>query len=80
MITRLLLTAALAMSAAIAVALPTKEQQAVAGVADPENMSYNTISPDGTCGGTTGYTCNHSVFGDCCSTSGHWYVDCKSSH
>ncbi|KAF2742347.1 carbohydrate-binding module family 18 protein [Sporormia fimetaria CBS 119925] len=27
-------------------------------------------SPDGTCGGTKGYTCSGSGFGDCCSSSG----------
>ncbi|KAJ5650265.1 uncharacterized protein N7484_003988 [Penicillium longicatenatum] len=32
------------------------------------------ISPDGTCGGTTGYTCEQSGFGDCCSIYGDWYV------
>ncbi|CAG8417427.1 unnamed protein product, partial [Penicillium salamii] len=33
------------------------------------------ISPDGTCGGTTGYTCEQSGFGDCCSI----YGDCGST-
>ncbi|GLA29971.1 hypothetical protein M752DRAFT_334546 [Aspergillus phoenicis ATCC 13157] len=33
------------------------------------------ISPDGTCGGTTGYTCEQSAFGDCCSIWG----DCGST-
>ncbi|XRM44386.1 hypothetical protein ABZX51_007528 [Aspergillus tubingensis] len=33
------------------------------------------ISPDGTCGGTTGYTCEQSSFGDCCSIWG----DCGST-
>ncbi|KAL2754360.1 carbohydrate-binding module family 18 protein [Sodiomyces alcalophilus JCM 7366] len=28
------------------------------------------VSPDGTCGGTTGYTCIGSSFGDCCSSRG----------
>lgn len=32
------------------------------------------LSPDGTCGGTTGYTCEQSGFGDCCSIYGDWYV------
>ena len=30
------------------------------------------ISPDGTCGGNTGYTCASSAFGDCCSIYGYW--------
>lgn len=33
------------------------------------------ISPDGTCGGTTGFTCKGSVYGDCCSQ----YHFCGSS-
>ncbi|KAF3003978.1 hypothetical protein E8E14_006528 [Neopestalotiopsis sp. 37M] len=31
----------------------------------------STVSPDGSCGGTTGYTCLGSEFGDCCSTYGY---------
>ncbi|KAJ5672189.1 hypothetical protein N7507_001316 [Penicillium longicatenatum] len=34
------------------------------------------ISPDGTCGGTTEYTCEQSGFGDCCSI----YGDCDSTN
>ncbi|KAJ5653045.1 hypothetical protein N7490_000048 [Penicillium lividum] len=33
------------------------------------------LSPDGICGGTTGYTCEQSGFGDCCSI----YGDCGST-
>lgn len=32
------------------------------------------ISPDQTCGGSTGYTCEGSTFGNCCSFYGFWYV------
>lgn len=32
------------------------------------------ISPDQTCGGSTGYTCQGSAFGNCCSFYGYWYV------
>ncbi|OAL44265.1 hypothetical protein IQ07DRAFT_463352, partial [Pyrenochaeta sp. DS3sAY3a] len=28
------------------------------------------LSPDGTCGGTTGYSCPGSGFGNCCSSYG----------
>lgn len=31
-----------------------------------------TISPDQTCGGSTGYTCKGSSFGNCCSYYGYW--------
>lgn len=30
------------------------------------------VSPDQTCGGTTGYTCLNSAFGNCCSYYGFW--------
>jgi peptidoglycan/xylan/chitin deacetylase (PgdA/CDA1 family) len=30
------------------------------------------ISPNQRCGGTTGYTCMNSRFGDCCSWYGYW--------
>lgn len=32
-----------------------------------------TISPDATCGGAQGYTCQASAFGNCCSVNGWWY-------
>ncbi|KAH7061724.1 keratin-associated protein 5-4 [Paraphoma chrysanthemicola] len=42
-------------------------------------------SPDGTCGGTNGYTCADSTFGSCCSssgfcgsTTGHCQAGCQS--
>ncbi|PVI03007.1 carbohydrate-binding module family 18 protein [Periconia macrospinosa] len=45
----------------------------------------SNISPDGTCGGTNGYTCSDSTFGNCCSssgfcgtTSGHCQAGCQS--
>lgn len=73
-----LFAAALAASSAFAAALPAKPaQQAVAAVAPIEKASslfYKTISPDGSCGGKTGYTCEGSSFGDCCGASGFWYV------
>jgi hypothetical protein len=31
----------------------------------------SNVSPDGTCGGTTGYTCAGSQFGSCCSKYGY---------
>lgn len=36
------------------------------------SVSYDTISPDGSCGGETGYTCEDSAFGNCCSIYGYW--------
>jgi peptidoglycan/xylan/chitin deacetylase (PgdA/CDA1 family) len=33
-----------------------------------------TISPNQRCGGNTGYTCQGSSFGSCCSWYGYWYV------
>ncbi|KAF2123712.1 carbohydrate-binding module family 18 protein [Dothidotthia symphoricarpi CBS 119687] len=35
------------------------------------NCTANNISPDGTCGGTNGYLCTGSTFGNCCSSSGY---------
>ena len=36
------------------------------------------VSPDGTCGGTKGYVCKGSEFGDCCSSAG--YCGSTSAH
>ncbi|EKG17011.1 Chitin-binding type 1, partial [Macrophomina phaseolina MS6] len=36
-----------------------------------------TVSPDGSCGGSTGYTCQGSTFGSCCSQYG-WCGDSTS--
>ncbi|OLN88290.1 Lectin-B [Colletotrichum chlorophyti] len=35
------------------------------------NLGSSKISPDGTCGGTTGYTCTGSTHGNCCSRWGY---------
>jgi peptidoglycan/xylan/chitin deacetylase (PgdA/CDA1 family) len=50
----------------------------------PTNVSVTTntatatgglvISPNQQCGGNTGYTCQGSAFGSCCSWYGYWYV------
>ncbi|OBT52520.1 hypothetical protein VE04_06298 [Pseudogymnoascus sp. 24MN13] len=40
-----------------------------------KSTSPLVVSPDGTCGGSTGYTCSGSTFGACCSI----YGDCGSS-
>ncbi|ROT38089.1 glycoside hydrolase/deacetylase [Sodiomyces alkalinus F11] len=37
----------------------------------PEPTSTFIISPDQTCGGATGYTCQGSAFGNCCSFYGY---------
>ncbi|KAF2135900.1 carbohydrate-binding module family 18 protein, partial [Aplosporella prunicola CBS 121167] len=44
-------------------------------------------SQDGTCGGSLGYTCVGSLFGDCCSqygfcgsTSAYCQEGCQASH
>lgn len=29
-------------------------------------------TPDGTCGGTTGWTCTSPEWGSCCSKYGYW--------
>jgi len=36
--------------------------------------SISGISNDGSCGGTSGFTCLGSTFGNCCSVNGWWYV------
>lgn len=42
------------------------------------------VSPNQSCGGTTGYTCQGSRFGNCCSFYGFWLVyytaRCQSKH
>lgn len=47
-------------------------------VSMPTNMASPTggltISPNQRCGGNTGYTCQGSSFGSCCSWYGYWYV------
>ncbi|KAG8408019.1 hypothetical protein J3459_018285 [Metarhizium acridum] len=49
---------------------PAKPQ--VTSVSPPRNMSTK-ISPNQRCGGSTGYICPGSGFGDCCSHYGYWY-------
>ncbi|KAF2748055.1 carbohydrate esterase family 4 protein [Sporormia fimetaria CBS 119925] len=51
----------------------------------PPPSGGTTVSPNGSCGGTTGYTCAGSSFGTCCSqygwcgsTSGHCGAGCQS--
>ncbi|KAF1344120.1 hypothetical protein BDV97DRAFT_75320 [Delphinella strobiligena] len=66
-----LLAAALVASSSLVAALPTNVQQAVAApIAASSDLIYTLISPDGSCGGQTGFTCEGSAFGNCCSTSG----------
>ncbi|USP73779.1 carbohydrate esterase family 4 protein [Curvularia clavata] len=38
--------------------------------AAPAPTGAKTVSPDATCGGTKGYTCSGSTFGNCCSSAG----------
>ncbi|KAF2716844.1 carbohydrate-binding module family 18 protein, partial [Polychaeton citri CBS 116435] len=38
--------------------------------AKPETDAKGSVSPDGTCGGSTGYTCKGSAWGDCCGKNG----------
>ncbi|KAF1841940.1 carbohydrate-binding module family 18 protein [Cucurbitaria berberidis CBS 394.84] len=42
-------------------------------VSAPESVPHDSpkVSPDGICGGMTGYTCTGSGFGDCCSAYGY---------
>jgi hypothetical protein len=37
----------------------------------PEDIKPIVTSPDGTCGGSTGYKCEGSLFGHCCSQWGY---------
>lgn len=43
----------------------------VAAVPGSRHEERSTVSPDATCGGTDGYTCLGSFYGDCCSSSGY---------
>ncbi|KAL1302000.1 hypothetical protein AAFC00_002453 [Neodothiora populina] len=74
MFAQTILAAALAASSAFVAALPANAQQAAAvaggAVEAPSSMTYTVVSPDGSCGGVTGYTCEGSAFGNCCSISG----------
>lgn len=49
---------------------PAKPQ--VTSVSPPRNTTTR-ISPNQRCGGSTGYICPGSGFGDCCSHWGYWY-------
>ncbi|KAH0598382.1 hypothetical protein MHUMG1_03680 [Metarhizium humberi] len=49
---------------------PAKPQ--VTSVSPPRNTT-SKISPNQRCGGSTGYICPGSGFGDCCSHWGYWY-------
>ncbi|OJD37641.1 carbohydrate esterase family 4 protein [Diplodia corticola] len=40
------------------------------GASSPTSGANLKVSTDGTCGGTTGFTCTGSTFGDCCSAAG----------
>lgn len=40
----------------------------------PASATPTVISPNGLCGGSTGYICQGSEFGDCCSEYGYWLV------
>ncbi|OAL43995.1 hypothetical protein IQ07DRAFT_636746 [Pyrenochaeta sp. DS3sAY3a] len=52
-----------------------------------QSASTTTVSKDGTCGGTNGYTCLRSTFGNCCSqygwcgsSSAYCGTGCKSAY
>jgi hypothetical protein len=79
MLSRVVLTVAVAAATTMAVALPQEMPlpkeivpQAVVGSVQDGSGSWTLISPDGTCGGSTPYTCSGSRFGDCCNTYGFW--------
>jgi hypothetical protein len=80
MLSRIIFTVAVAASTAMAVALPKEitlpkeivPQAIVAAEAEVESNPWTLVSPDGTCGGSTKYTCVGSRFGDCCNTYGFW--------
>ena len=40
-------------------------------LATPSTLPVGIISPDATCGGSTGYICTGSAFGNCCSRNGY---------
>lgn len=40
--------------------------------AQEEASAPLTVSPNGRCGGYTGYTCIDSSYGECCSQYGWW--------
>lgn len=51
-----------------------KPHSTSAASARASQVPRSKISPDQTCGGSTGYVCVGSKFGDCCSHYGYWYV------
>lgn len=58
--------------------VPTSTPTAAPGTTASSTTSYTSptatlrISPDQSCGGTTGYTCEGSAYGNCCSFYGFW--------
>ena len=76
MLTSTFLLAVMAATSAFVSALPAKvQQQELAAAAIPKVGTlalYTTVSPDGSCGGKTEYTCEGSDFGNCCNVYGTW--------
>ncbi|KAH6713480.1 hypothetical protein BKA61DRAFT_75395 [Leptodontidium sp. MPI-SDFR-AT-0119] len=50
---------------------PVVEPPAPSTTVDAPTTTPTAISPEGICGGTSGYTCQDSVFGNCCSALGY---------
>ncbi|GAB7355899.1 hypothetical protein MBLNU459_g6546t1 [Dothideomycetes sp. NU459] len=73
MIPRFFFITALAATAALAgvVRRDIAEEALILPAEDVAVFEYNTISPDGTCGGATGFTCEGSDFGNCCNLDGY---------
>ncbi|KAL4911189.1 hypothetical protein BDW74DRAFT_172653 [Aspergillus multicolor] len=57
-----------------ATATTASENSTTATTSVASTASGLTVSPNGLCGGDTGYTCAGSNFGDCCSKYGYWCV------
>ncbi|GKT74037.1 polysaccharide deacetylase [Colletotrichum tofieldiae] len=52
--------------------LSTNSVTRVSSTSSSAPTSTAKVSPDQTCGGTNGYTCLNSKFGNCCSPYGFW--------
>lgn len=57
-----------------ALVVPSEQDSTTLKSATTHAILYDTISPDGSCGGETGYTCAGSTYGNCCSIYGYWLV------
>jgi hypothetical protein len=71
-------------SAPISTSIPSSQAASTSTSSTAPSSTGFVMSPDQSCGGTTGYTCQGSIFGNCCSFYGFWLAcyaaHCQSKH